>query len=485
MARGPSVPLEFSGHAASLKAMPEKSVSQVPRALREQYEKGLAAFQRNNFDYALQLLNAVLDQEPGFLDARQTLRATQFKKPKEKAGFFKKLVGSATSSPALAKGQIQLRSNPKEALSTAESVLNVDAGNAAAHKIVADAALQLDLPKTATLSLEIVVKADPADRKSVRALADLYFKQDQLQKAQDLYARLIEASPLDPELQQTLKNLHARRMLLEKGYGAIESGRSSYRDLLRDEAGSIALEQANRQVKDTGVVDRLILEYEAKLEAEPDNRNLIRNIADLLVQKKEFDRALEFYERILVVEGTRDPTLEKSLTDLKRRRLDHLASQLDPAAADHEEARTRLHQERDDLVLAECQARVQRFPSDLQIRFELGELLFKAGRHAEAIQEFQRSQNNPQKRIPSMNFLGQCFAVRRMNDLAVRTFQNALKEKPVLDDEKKELLYHLGCAMEKMGQAEGAMDQFKQIYEVDIGYRDVAAKVDAFYAAQG
>jgi len=26
------------------------------------------------------------------------------------------------------------------------------------------------------------------------------------------------------------------------------------------------------------------------------------------------------------------------------------------------------------------------------------------------------------------------------------------------------------------------MDQFKQIYELDIGYKDVAAKVDSYYS---
>ena len=31
-----------------------------------------------------------------------------------------------------------------------------------------------------------------------------------------------------------------------------------------------------------------------------------------------------------------------------------------------------------------------------------------------------------------------------------------------------------------MGKAEEAIDQFKQIYEVDIGYKDVAAKVDKY-----
>ena len=62
--------------------------------------------------------------------------------------------------------------------------------------------------------------------------------------------------------------------------------------------------------------------------------------------------------------------------------------------------------------------------------------------------------------------------------------QNAIKEKPVFDDEKKELVYNLGCVLESMGKKEEAIEQFKLIYEMDTSYKDVAAKVDAFYAGQ-
>jgi hypothetical protein len=68
--------------------------------------------------------------------------------------------------------------------------------------------------------------------------------------------------------------------------------------------------------------------------------------------------------------------------------------------------------------------------------------------------------------------------------MAARTFQRALEEKQVFDDEKKDLIYNLGCVLEAMGKKTEAIDQFKIIYESDMGYRDVAAKVDAFYAAQ-
>ena len=83
-----------------------------------------------------------------------------------------------------------------------------------------------------------------------------------------------------------------------------------------------------------------------------------------------------------------------------------------------------------------------------------------------------------------MNYLAQCFAKRKMFDMAAKKLQEALKEKVGFDDEKKELIYNLGCVLESMEKKEEAIEQFKLIYETDIGYKDVAAKVDAFYAGQ-
>jgi hypothetical protein len=71
-----------------------------------------------------------------------------------------------------------------------------------------------------------------------------------------------------------------------------------------------------------------------------------------------------------------------------------------------------------------------------------------------------------------------------MNDMAARKLQDALKEKLTFDEEKKDLIYALGSVLEKMGKADEAIEQFKQIYEVDIGYKDVSAKVDAYYAGK-
>jgi len=166
------------------------------------------------------------------------------------------------------------------------------------------------------------------------------------------------------------------------------------------------------------------------------------------------------------------------------RKLDHQIAQLDATAPDHDEQAAKIEMEKSEFQLKEARKRVEKLPTDLVLRFELGTLLLKAGKVSEAIQEFQKAQNNPHKRIAAMSGLAKCFAQRKMYDLAARTLQNALKEKPIMDEEKKDLVYNLGDVLDKMGKKEEAIEQFKLIYEVDIGYRDVAAKVDAYYAAE-
>ena len=70
-----------------------------------------------------------------------------------------------------------------------------------------------------------------------------------------------------------------------------------------------------------------------------------------------------------------------------------------------------------------------------------------------------------------------------MNDMAAGTLRKALDKKEIMDDEKMDLHYQLGCVLDSMDRTEESIEQFKLIYERDIGYRDVADRVDAYYAS--
>jgi hypothetical protein len=70
-----------------------------------------------------------------------------------------------------------------------------------------------------------------------------------------------------------------------------------------------------------------------------------------------------------------------------------------------------------------------------------------------------------------------------MLDLAAKTLTDAASEIPGMDGTKKDILYNLGLVYERMSNVEKSLDCMKQIYEVDYGYRDVAARVEASYTA--
>ena len=253
---------------------------------------------------------------------------------------------------------------------------------------------------------------------------------------------------------------------------------------MKDKAESVALEQENRQVKDTDTTRRLLDEYEARLAKEPGNLKLLRSIAELYTQRKEYGRAREAYSRIVASEGQADAGLQKAIADVTVREFDQAIAALDATAPDYAGKSARLKAERDNYMLTECKERADKYPSNLLIRFELGQLYLQAGKIAEAIQELQKAQNNPNKRIAALNGLGQCFARRNMNDLAAKTLEKALAEKQAFDEEKMEITYSLGSILEKMGKKEEAIEHYKRIYEVDVGYKDVAKKVDDYYAGQ-
>ncbi len=464
--------------------MPEKSLNEIPRDLRELFQKGATAIQRQNFDYAIAIFQQVLQREPAFLECRQSLRAAQIKKTGGSTGFFKKVLGGASSSPLVAKAQMA-KSRPLEAIAIAEQILEGDPQSSAGNKILAECAAAADLPKTACFAYEILLKASPKDYELSMAYGEALAASGQISKAESLYMELMRAHPSKGDINAALKNLSARKTLDEGGYEALADGKGSYRDVLRNKDEAVKLEQEARVVKADDITGNLIGEYERRLAAEPLNMKLVRNIAELYAQKKDFEKAMEFYERIRNSDVGNDPSLEKAIAETQLKRYDHQLAQLDSNNPDHAAQIAQVKADRTSYQLDETKRRSERYPTDLQIKFDLGQLYYAAGKFNEAMAEFQKAQSNPQRRLQAMAYFGQCLAAKGMNDMAAKKIQEALKEKPAFDDEKKELLYMLGCVLEKMGKKEEAIEPFKQIYENDIGYKDVAAKVDAYYSGQG
>src|SRR5438874_1512545 len=138
---------------------------------------------------------------------------------------------------------------------------------------------------------------------------------------------------------------------------------------------------------------------------------------------------------------------------------------------------------RAEMLIEEARKRVERNPTDLQFRFELGEHLMNAGHFREGLPELQRARQNPNARLKAMNALGRCYRELGMFDLAARQLEEAAREIATMDATKKEIVYNLGLVYEGMGNREKSLACMKQIYEADYGYKDVATRVESSYAA--
>jgi tetratricopeptide (TPR) repeat protein len=465
--------------------MAEKSVNEISRDVRAIFQKGNDALIRENYDYAVDLLTQVLEKEPAFYEGRKALRLAQVRKAGDSGGFFKKALSRAGSSPLVAKGQLALRRNPAEALAIGEQILNSDPNSSAGHRLIAEAAMALDMPRTAVMSYDILFKNSPRDKNVGIPYANMLAEINEAKLAERILMEMARMMPNDPDLHQALKDLSARKTLSEGGYDAATGKEGGYRDILKNPDEAKSLEQQNRVQKTEDQAQNLIAEYEVRLKTEPNNVRLLRNIAELYTQKKKFDLALQYYEKITATDaGASDASIASAIATTKARQFDYQIEQLDATAPEYTERVAQINADKQAYRIAECQKRVERNPTDLAIRYEMGVLYFQAGRIGEAIQEFQKAKTNPNKKLAAMNFLAQCFAKRKMFDLAAKTFQEAIKEKQIFDDEKKDLVYNLGTVLEAMEKKEEAIEQFKLIYEVDIGYKDVAEKVDKYYGGQ-
>ncbi|MBR5186488.1 MAG: tetratricopeptide repeat protein, partial [Akkermansia sp.] len=221
--------------------------------------------------------------------------------------------------------------------------------------------------------------------------------------------------------------------------------------------------------------------------ADPANLPVVKDIASVYEQMEDNANAYSFYAYAFQLGGSADVALnDKAMAMHEKAMQAEIAYYEQVLAADptNQEAAATLAQRKAEIaqaVVADARARVEANPTDAQLQFKLGQALFDAGEYTEAIPALQRARTNPNIRIKSMLMLGKCYHAKKMVDMAIRQLEDADKELLTMDDTKKEVLYMIGVLYEEAGNKEKSIETLKAIYEVDYGYKDVAARVESAY----
>lgn len=467
--------------------MPVKSEKELADAQRSHWLKAVAAVELRNFGYAISLLQRVLKQEPEFLTGRQLLRRAEIAKLKaEKKKFF----NVSTASLGVLKAQRELKKDPARAVDLIEKVLEEEPYHRQANLLLKEAAVAAGWPEIGVFALQTLLEEKPRDTKVLHQLGRLFHDLGESEKEVEIYNRITEADPADSEALRLAKDASARASMKTGGWNEAES----YRDLIKDKDLAVSLEQQSRIALSGDSLEQQITEAYARHQTEPESVDHARRLGVLHEQKEDFESAIAWFGYAAELTNRTDAGLLRKVSDLGMKRSEQEIAEHeqylaqngpgDPQYQEREAALEGARKERAELLIGEARKRSDRNPTDLQLRFELGEHLLDAGKFREALPELQRARQNPNARLKAMNLLGRCYRALGMLDLAAKQLEEAAREILSMDGMKKEIVYNLGLVYEEMGDCERSITCMKQIYEIDYGYRDVAHRVESSYRNQ-
>ena len=464
--------------------MAVKTEKELSETLRSHWLKAVAAIELRNFGYAISLLQGILKQEPRFLTGRQLLRRTEVTKNKSAK---KSFLNISTAPIAVMKAQREIKRDPNRAVEMLEKVLEEEPHHRQANLVLKEAALAADWPEIGVFALRTLLEENPRDVKVLHELGRLYHQLGENEREVEVYSRITEIDPLDAGALRLGKDASARASMKRGGWTQAES----YRDLIKDKEMATSLEQQSRMRLSDESLDKQIAEAHARQQAEPANIDLSRRLGALNEQKQDFEAAIRWYQQAVDLTKGADAGLIRKVADLKIKRLDRQIAAVEEFLSSHDlghelyaqksEELKIAQRKRAEILLEDASKRVERNPTDLQLRFELGEHLANAGHFRQALPELQRARQNPNARLKAMNLLGRCYRELGMLDLAMKQLEEASKEILSMDAMKKEIVYNLGLVYEQMGEREKSLNCMKQIYEVDYGYKDVATRVESSY----
>lgn len=435
--------------------------------------RGRQALESRRYELAVDMLMEAVDAAPDVLEARRLLRTAQVLnfRTNGKVGFGAKfgymmdrqkimgLVKKGEGVKAMAEAEKLLCKNP------------LDGDNIEAAVKAAEAAGK---PDHAAISVEAAYEAGNKDPELLMRVATYYQMSKNWGKARDAYRKLSEIKPGDQQIMQLLKNCEAQATM-NSGWVETAGKKGGFQNLIANKEQAKKLDQANKAVVTGDDAEALIAEKIAQIANEPKNMNFRRALARLYIQSKRFEEAINCLNEALEISGSMDPELDRMLSQTQVQYYDQLIEQY--RAAGDENSVVELMNEKNQFVFDDLASRVERYPNDLHLRYELGVLYYQNEYYDEALEHLQLAQRSPKDRLWALYYLAMCFMMKGQSDMAVMQLETARDAIPTMDELKKNVVYQLGLCAENAGDLEKAYQYYKDVYSTDVGFADLSERM--------
>jgi tetratricopeptide (TPR) repeat protein len=462
--------------------MSEISEADLDPKVKPLWLKAMTSVQTKNYGYAIKLLQSVLKDAPGFLDARRVLRKCESQEtggPKKRTGLFGMKSGGGLGAMKLGS---QVKKDPLAALPAIEAELEKDPYSPELNESLFDAFDALGWIDSAAFALETVRQGYPDHLKLMHKLAEFYLTHSRSMKAAEVYRDIIKHHPTDSAAIKGDKDATARASMEKQNW----SEDSTMRDLMRNKEESEEIEKQSRSGLTRDQLEERLAALAADYARDQNNLKVVKEMAGVYERLEDWENAHAYFDWAFTLSNgdvalrtkaglMQDRLKEKELHDLEARAAENPDDPEVKAILDER----RLSRTRE--AIESARARVEQNPTDPLVRFELGRALFNAGEFSDAIPQLQQAKRNPHIQSKVLLLLGRTFKAKGMLDMGVKQLETALEDLVGMDATKKEVLYEKGLLHQEMGDQAAAIECFKEIYEVDYGYRDVAQRVESSY----
>ena len=435
--------------------------------------RGRQALETGRYELAVDMLMEAVSAAPDILETRKLLRAAQIANFKKngKVGFGAKLGYMMARQKIL--GLVK-KGKGVEAMAEAEKLLcqnPLDADNIEAAVKAAEAAGKAE---HAAISVEAAYECSNKDPSLLERVATYYTMAKRWDKVRDAYQKLSEMKPGDQRVMQLLKNAEAQATM-NSGWTETVGKKGGFQALIANKEQAAKLDAANKAVVTGDDAELLIQEKLKQIEAEPKNMNARRALARIYIQGKRFYEAIDVLQQAIEVSGTMDPELDRMLSQTKVQYYDQQIEAL--RANGQEDEAVAMEGEKNQFVFDDLAARVERYPNDLHLRFELGKQYFTYGYYDDALTHLQLAQKSPKDRLWALYYLAMCFLAQDQVDMGVMQLETARDAIPTMDDLKKKVVYQLGLCAEASGDLEKAYQYYKDVYSSDVGFEDLSERM--------
>lgn len=452
-----------------------------PDKARKWFEYARAAADASNLEYALTCYANGIKLDPEAMSAHEAMyeAGAKYMATGGKPATGKEIRGIEDSNPIsrfaaaefawmkeLANGSLALK-----ALETAIKAQQLEFGNWSAPRVLGTIRRQKKVSKSQLIQAKDLFKQVNAWNEALAA--------GQL---------ALQLDPTDSALDHEIKDISAQRAMDQGGYEQAAGKEGGFRGMVKDAERQRQIQESESIAANLSTEQRNLLRAKEAYEKTPAVPDVLNQYAQLI--KKQATPEAEETAYQIYIKGYAD-------TGEYRFRMFAGDIRIEQARRALNEAEARLRQNPNDATLqaafdqlrsntlalesTEFAERVQKYPTNNEMKFRLGEIELALGNLESAMAAFQAAKEEPKLRVRAGHLLGRCFAREGWHSEAIGEYKETLAAIDATEKERELIIrYDLMVSLIEHARSERSVELAKEALEIcsgiarkDITFRDI------------